>query len=153
MSSANFKKRLLTLVSRRSQLLDQLLEIRPILRGSFGRIHTRCGKPNCWCAQSDKGHPHARLTWSESGKMMTRKVPAEHTDEIVGLTQSYRKFRSLRRKFLALEEKILLQLDQYEKSLVTQARRPFAFLPLSDESVTEKRKDRPKGPKVKNKKT
>jgi hypothetical protein len=153
MSSANFKKRLLTLVSRRGQLLDELLEIRPILRGSFGRIHTRCGKPTCWCAQSDKGHPHARLTWSESGKMMTRKVPAQQIDEIVGLTQSYRKFRSLRRKFFGLEGKIQALLDQYEKSLVAQARRPFAFLPLSAQSVTAKSRAQQKAPKVKNRKT
>ncbi len=84
---------------------------------------------------------------------MTRKVPAEHTDQIVGLTQSYRKFRSLRRKFLALEGKILVLLDQYEKSLVTQARRPFAFLPLSTELVTPNDGARRKGPKGKKSKT
>ena len=76
MSSASLKKDLLTLLSDYQRLLRELLRGRPHLRGSFHQVYTRCGKPNCWCAKADKGHPHVRLTWSEAGNFVTRKVPA-----------------------------------------------------------------------------
>jgi len=89
MSSAKLKQRILDLQQRGRDLLDQLLQIQPLLRGSFTQVYTRCGKPNCWCAHSSRGHPHVRLTWSQSGQLTTRKVPAQAADRVRELTGNY----------------------------------------------------------------
>lgn len=128
MSSAYIKKRLRGVIRRQRNLLEHLLRTTPILRGSFSRVHTRCGKPNCWCAESHTGHHHARVTWSENGKLTTRKVPPEQVNRIVELTENYRQFRSQRRKLLALDGEIRDLLDRYEKTLINRARKPFDFL-------------------------
>jgi len=128
MSTTYLKKRLLRLNRRHGELLEQILQLRPILRGSFTRVHTRCGKANCWCAESPKGHQHERITWSENGILTTRKVPAEQTGRVVALTDNYRQFRTLRRKLVALNGEIRNVLDQYEKALINQARKPLGFL-------------------------
>jgi hypothetical protein len=131
MSSASLRQKLLILVPHRRGLIKQLLQDQQILRGSFYRVYTRCGRANCWCAQERKGHVHTRLTWSEEGTRRTRKVPTEQIQRVIELTQNYRQFRSQRRKLTALEARVKDLLDQYERALVAEARQPLSFLGLS----------------------
>jgi hypothetical protein len=125
MSSPQLQQRIVTLRQRDRDLLDQLLHLQPLLRGSFTQVFTRCGKANCWCAQSAKGHPHLRLTGSENGRLTTRKVPAQAVEQVRLWTANYRQFRSLRRKLLALQAQLQDLLDHYEQSLIAQAQRPL----------------------------
>src|SRR5512146_2272073 len=118
MSSSVSKRQLLALLSRHSRLLRQLLRPQRILRGSFHQVYTRCGKSNCWCAKNKKGHPHARLTWSEEGTMMTRKVGASEQKAVIKLADAYKRFCEQRRQLTALELKIQNHLDDYEKALI-----------------------------------
>ena len=131
MSSASLKQKLLALLPRHRELVKQLLHAQRILRGTLSQVYTRCGKTNCWCAQARKGHAHARLTWSQEGTLTTRKVPAQQIDQVIELTEGYRQFRSQRRKLSALEVKIQDLLDQYEKTLTAEARKPLRFLALT----------------------
>jgi hypothetical protein len=140
MSSASLNKDLLNLLSDYEHLLRELLRGRPHLRGSFHQVYTRCGKANCWCAQADKGHPHVRLTWSEAGNFVTRKVPAAQKDQVAKLTDNYRQFREQRRKLTALEAQIEECLDQYEKVLTEEVRRPLAFLTSSTQLSGRRRR-------------
>ena len=128
MSSARLKQKLLALRRRGYDLLDQLLQRQPLLRGSFTQVYTRCGKSNCWCARSAKGHPQVRLIWSESGQLTTRKVSPQAADQVRELTGNYRQFRSMRRKLLILQEQMRDLLDQYEQSLIAKAQRPLRSL-------------------------
>lgn len=128
MSSRSLKQQLLTLRQRGHDLLDQLLQVQPLLRGSFAQVHTRCGKANCWCARKTKGHPHLRLIWSENGQLTTRKVPPQAADRVQQLTDNYRQFRLLRRKLVELQAQMRDLLDQYERSSITQAQGPLNTL-------------------------
>lgn len=130
MSSDSLRQKLLTLLANHSSLLKQLLRARSILRGSFHQVSTRCGKSNCWCAKARQGHAHARVTWSEEGTFLTRKVPAAEIKHVVKLTKNYRSFRRQRRQLAALESRIQDRLDQYEKALIREVRKPLSFLAL-----------------------
>ena len=130
MSSPSLKRKLLILLSVRARLLQQLLRQQRILRGSFHQVSTRCGKSNCWCAKARQGHTHARLTWSEEGTIITRKVPAGEAREIIKLTDNYRRFRAQRGQAAALDIKIQERLDQYEKVLIREVRKPLFFLAI-----------------------
>ena len=130
MSSASLRQKLLTLLADHSCLLKQLLRLQSILRGSFHQVSTRCGKNNCWCAKARQGHAHARVTWSEEGMFITRKVPAAEIKHVLKLTKNYRSFRRQRRQLAALESRIQDRLDQYEKALIQEVRKPLSFLAL-----------------------
>ena len=131
MSSAlSLKETLLDLLEDRQSLLKELLRQPRILRGSFHEVHTRCGKPNCWCAAAAQGHAHARLTWSEAGTFITRKVPASEREQVLQLTDNYRQFREQRRQVVALDIAIQNCLDQYETTLINEIRQPLSFLAL-----------------------
>lgn len=140
MSSATLKKDLLNLLSDYQHLLGELLRGRPHLRGSFHQVYTRCGKANCWCAKAGKGHPHVRLSWSEAGNFVTRKVPAAQKDQVAKLTDNYRQFREQRRRLTALASEIEQCLDQYEKALTEEVRRPLAFLTSSNQLPAQRRR-------------
>ena len=129
MSSAVFKQKLRDLLSRHGRLLRQILRHQRLLRGSFHQVYTRCGKSNCWCAKAKKGHPHARLSWSEEGTMMTRRVGASEQKAVHQLTATYKRFGEQRRQLSALERQIQDRLDDYEKALIQQTREPLGLLP------------------------
>lgn len=129
MSSTFLRKKLRTLGSDYSRLLRQILRHEQMLRGSFHQVYTRCGKANCWCAQARKGHPHTRLTWTEGGLMMTRKVGTSERKVVLKLTDAYKRFGEQRRDLTALHQQIQHRLDDYEKALVRQSRKPLGLLP------------------------
>lgn len=129
MSSTSTKKKVLRLLSDHRRLLKKVLRPQRLLRGSFHEVYTRCGKPNCWCAKARKGHAHARLTWSEEGTMVTRKVGVADRKTVVKLTGKYRQFIEQRRQLTALELQIQEHLDQYEKALIGETRKPLGLTP------------------------
>ena len=129
MSTRLFGKHLRHRIGRWNVLLKRLQRLPAGLRGSFSRVYTRCGKSTCWCAHKPQGHPHCRLTWSENGKLITRKVPVEQVQEVLRLTQNYRRFRSLRRQLRAVHNEIVGELDRYEQSLIDRTRSALPFLP------------------------
>ena len=123
MSSLNSQRKLLTLFSHYRRLLKQILRHRALLRGSFHQVFTRCGKASCWCAKADKGHAHTRLTWSQEGTMMTRKVGATERPTVIKLTARYKQFCTQRRQLTELESQIQNHLDQHEAALIRQGQK------------------------------
>jgi hypothetical protein len=129
MSSSILKKKLRRLASDYGRLLRQILRHEQMLRGSFHQVYTRCGKTHCWCAKAKQGHPHTRLTWSEEGVMMTRKVGIAERQTVLKLTEAYKRFGEQRRQLTALHQKIQDRFDDYEKAVVRQSRKPLGLLP------------------------
>ena len=128
MSSIDLGNKLRVFLRDHDRLLKELLRPGHILRGSFHQVHTRCGKANCWCAKARRGHAHTRLTRSQEGAFITRKVPAAEAERVVHLTDHYRQFRKQRGQLSTLQMKIQDSLDRYEKALIQKARRALSFL-------------------------
>ena len=62
--------------------------------------------------------------------MITRKVAATERKSVTKLTDDYRQFAEQRRQLRALEMQIQDRLDQYEKALINQTRKPLPFLAI-----------------------
>lgn len=148
MSSSFSRRKLSTLAAGYARLLRKILRHEPMLRGSFHQVYTRCGKENCWCAKAKKGHPHTRLTWTEEGLMMTRKVGASERKVVLKLTEAYKQFGQQRRQLTALHQQIQDRLDDYEKAAVHQTRKLLGLLPgttsLSAKTQTPLQTPRPR---------
>lgn len=120
MASENQKiieKRLTDLEAERARVLDQLRNAPRMMRGSYARVYTKCGKKNCHC-QKGQGHPHSRITWSENGKGRTRKIPVDQIESVSELTRNYRAFKATRKELADLESRERELLDQLEKELI-----------------------------------
>ena len=68
----------LTLQTRRQELLEAIAGIGDLRAGSLKRRHRKCGKPNCHCAaEGDPGHgPYRSISRLIKGRMHSRAVPA-----------------------------------------------------------------------------
>ncbi len=122
MSTGKSTKKILNVEKEKRRIISKLLSVDMMLRGSYVHIHTKCGKDNCWCSKAKKGHPHSRITWSERGRTITRRVPRKHKDWIQEMLQNYRQFRSLRRRLVDLETETKKLLDVLENELVKKTR-------------------------------
>ena len=134
MSTLRIEKKLKKLVARQNELLAELLRPPPMLRGSFSRVSTRCGKMTCWCAESSKGHLHNRITWSEQGKMITRKVPEGEIDRVKELTGSHRQYRKYRRELAQVQKELIEMIARLESTVNKKTRKPLSYLAVPPKS-------------------
>ena len=147
MSTPRLQKKLIRLVNQERDLIECIAQSPPMLRGSFSRVHTRCGKATCWCAASVQGHPHTRITWSEEGKMITRKVSPDEVEKVIEWTANYRTYRALRRRLRTLQGHIADTLDQLERSITERTHKPLAYLADRSNLPTTSRSKRQKATK------
>lgn len=56
----------------------RLADVGFICEGSLVERYTRCGNPNCRCAQPDGRHgPYYQLSWKQAGKTVSRLLSAD----------------------------------------------------------------------------
>lgn len=142
------QKRILTGETEKKCIITKLLQINMMLRGSYALVYTKCGKENCRC-NKNKGHPHSRITWSEKGQAVTRKVPPEYIPWVQEATYNYRQFRSLRRKLFSLQGETKNLLDVLENELIEKTRSGRIFLMIKPQN---RRKTSRSVPKKRNRK-
>jgi hypothetical protein len=109
-------------------LVETLVAVTAMVRGSFSVVHRRCGKPSCWCARTDeKGHVSKRITWNEKQTSRIKNVSPEEESWARSDVESYQTFRQLRRELRAEEEGLEKLLDKYEDDIVKTTRKQRGF--------------------------
>ena len=116
-----------SLLANHQRQLDELLPLRQLVKGSVYELQTRCGKPTCHCA-SDDGPRHSStvLSWSEHGKTRLRTLPAGERARCQQLAENYRRFRQARAALVKLQRRMLVTIDQLEKTLRLPPPQPAA---------------------------
>jgi len=115
------------LLDEQQRLVEDLLPVRELLKGSVYELKTRCGKPSCHCAAPDGvRHTTPVLSWSEQGKTQLRSLAAKDLDRLRRLTDNYRQFRQTRAALVRLHERLLVTVDRLEKTLRLPPPRPVS---------------------------
>lgn len=92
---------------QRKHVLLRDLQIPPdALPGSLSLTHSRCGKPSCWCAQSE-GHPSWSLTFMVHGKKRVERIPDEWIEQIRPLVEQGREFKEAVGEIFAANAQLL----------------------------------------------
>jgi hypothetical protein len=105
--------------------LHNLLPLRHHVKGSVYELHTRCGKPSCHCAsEKEPRHASTVLSWSEKGKTRLRALPPGERARLRQATENYHRFRQARASLVKLHRRLLVTLDQLEKTLRRPPPRP-----------------------------
>jgi hypothetical protein len=113
------RKEILEALDNIALRVNALLETKPMIRGSFGIVYRRCGKPVCWCADpKEKGHECARISWTEHGTSHTLTINDENRDFVKALAESYRLYRRNRRQLRDQEKMLEKLLDHYENQVI-----------------------------------
>ena len=90
------------LEQRRAHLCQQLASIGEMRSGSLMARCRRCGKTGCGCAPPGKAQrgPVLSLTRKESGKTVTRIIPARAAEQAWAEAAEYRRFRRLSQELI-----------------------------------------------------
>src|SRR5437016_14559999 len=92
---------------RRTYALLRRLQLPPdALPGSLALTHSRCGKPNCRCAQGE-GHPSWWLTFMVGGKKRVERIPEEWVEQIRPLVEQGREFKDAIAEVFAANAQLL----------------------------------------------
>jgi len=115
------------LLDEQQRLVEDLLPVRELLKGSVYELKTRCGKPSCHCAAPDGvRHTTPVLSWSQQGKTQLRSLAANDLDRLRRLTDNYRQFRQTRAALVRLQQRLLSAVDRLEKALRLPPPRPVS---------------------------
>ena len=90
------------LEQRRAHLCRQLASIGEMRSGSLMARCRRCGKTGCGCAPPGKAQrgPVLSLTRKQSGKTVTRIIPARAAEQARAEAAGYRRFRRLSQELI-----------------------------------------------------
>jgi hypothetical protein len=114
MSSLKIQK----IEEQRTRLLTDLQQIEYMIRGTYVETHRKCGKPNCWCAKQDVGHPSYQISWTQDAKSRSKAIPKEDIAWIKEMTGNYRKWRTARANIRKLENELRVLIDKIENDIL-----------------------------------
>lgn len=103
----------------------------PVVKGTFQLHGTRCGKPNCKCAQGAL-HRTAVLAFTDEGKRRNIYVRPPDRPKVQRSTERYRRFRKRRAEMTKLHGEILRLADELLKELLVPYE-PTAGAPRSED--------------------
>ena len=111
------------LETQRETLLNELLEFRKMIPGSYNEVALKCGKKNCWCYKDTKiGHVSKRITWSDAGTSRMKTVPDSDVSWVKAMVRNYKTYKETRRKLKVVEKKLSEALDAIEKKIIRNTR-------------------------------
>jgi hypothetical protein len=112
------RRLLLGLLEDYRRLIQQILALRLLLKGSVYELKSRCGKPSCHCA-SRQGllHSSTVLSWSQSGRTRLRALRPQDRPRLRRAAEDYRRFRQSRARLVKLHRQVLRAVDRLEKAL------------------------------------
>ena len=100
---------LTALEAKRSDILQQFMELGDLRPGSISAVVRRCGKPNCHCAKpNDAGHdPQLRLTRKVDGKTVAESFPSPAAfHKAQAEVHEYQRLQNLCAELVEVNEKI-----------------------------------------------
>lgn len=92
---------------RKYQLIRRYQIPEDILPGSLSLHRTRCGKPNCRCAQGE-GHPVWSLTYMAGGRKYVQHIPQRLVDEVRRRVEAGREYEAAVREVMAANADLLV---------------------------------------------
>jgi hypothetical protein len=109
---------LLGLLEDYRRLIQQILPLRRLLKGSVYELKSRCGKPSCHCS-SRQGLLHSTtvLSWSQNGRTRLRSLRPQDRPRLRRAAEDYRRFRQSRARLVKLHRQVLRAVDRLEKAL------------------------------------
>ena len=106
-----------TALARRERLLQDLPELREVLRGSLVTRFRRCGKPTCHCAkEDDPGHGPAYylVVTLSPGESVQVYVPKNRKDQVERWIANFRLARKRLDEISSINRQLLRQGSLFE---------------------------------------
>ena len=95
----------MSLQEEKKQILEKIHSLDNAIRGSIYELKGKCGKPNCYCATTQRRHTSLMLSFSYKGK--TKLVPIRK-EQIPGIKAKLNDYKLLK---AAIDDLILINAE------------------------------------------
>jgi hypothetical protein len=95
-----------TLIRKRDAKLKVLGSVGPFISSSLCKVRTRCGKPDCRCADGDRHEAHI-LTKKVKGRTVSLYVPKDLLPEVEKWTREWKRIKKTLAEISAIDERIV----------------------------------------------
>ena len=99
---------------RKFDLLRRFTIPADLLSGSLTLSRTRCGKPNCHCAEGE-GHPAWTWTFMSEGEHRVERLPADWIEEVQRRVAAGHEFQRAVREVVTANAELLVLARQQRK--------------------------------------
>lgn len=100
----------------RDKLEWMLLNLGPMLEGSFTKRYTRCKKPGCKCEKGERHGPYFSISKKdESGKTRLFYIRPDELETTSGLLETGREFRAGLKRLKIAQSKVDKALLEFER--------------------------------------
>jgi len=95
------------------EIIEPFFSNNPVIKGSVYELKTKCGKPECKCAQGQLHHRMV-LSASEKGKTRLRAIPRGFLVEVQTKVRCYQQLRRARVRLIEVHKNMLQLMDEME---------------------------------------
>jgi len=95
-----------TLEKRRDAKLKSLAAVGPFISATLSKVRTRCGNPNCHCADGERHEAHL-LTKKVKGRTVSSYVPKDLLPEVERWAREWKRLKKVLSEVSALSERIV----------------------------------------------
>jgi len=105
------RQRINTLYGRLGKRIEVVHGRSALFAGSLYLHKTRCGKPDCKCADTDYRHESWCVSFIQGDASRTRVIPKGYKTEVEKMTRQYHRYRRARREMREIFEELMAQVD------------------------------------------
>ena len=87
------------------KIIEEIRSLDNAIRGSIYELKGKCGKPNCYCAKTQRRHKSLMLSFSYKGK--TKLIPIKK-EQIADIKASMKDYKQLK---AAIDELVLINAE------------------------------------------
>jgi len=78
----------------KSKIVEQIHSLDNVIRGSIYELKGKCGKPNCYCAKTQRRHKSLMLSFSYKGKTKLIPIKKEQIADIKARIKDYKELKA-----------------------------------------------------------
>lgn len=128
MNLSRSRRKLLDLLERMTALTQIALDRSPLFPASLYQLKSRCGKPQCKCANTSYRHEQCCVSYVEDGASRTRTVAPDLRPEVWKMTEDYRRFRKAERDIRKALDDLTAELETIREARCEAGRRRYQHL-------------------------
>ena len=76
------------------KILEEIRSLDNVIRGSIYELKGKCGKPNCYCAKTQRRHKSLMLSLSYKGKTKLIPIKKEQIADIKARMKDYKQLKA-----------------------------------------------------------
>jgi len=97
----------MSLQEEKKQVLEQIHSLDNAIRGSIYELKTKCGKPNCYCATTQRRHTSLMLSFSYKGKTKLVPIRKEQIPQIKSKLNDYKQLKAAIDELIRINAELL----------------------------------------------